>query len=82
MVTETLMLTDTTGARIVNTDTIVGGPSTMASPMSSQGSSSFIEAAGAVARHRQVQSGSMVDAGPIGSNWTRACHALRLPRWN
>jgi hypothetical protein len=75
------MLTDNAGARIANTDRIVVGPSTMANAMTSQGSSLFIDAAGTVERHRQVASGSTAN-GPIGSNWTRACHALRLPRWN
>jgi hypothetical protein len=76
------MLTDNTGARIANTETIGVGPCTMASLVSSQGPSAFIDAAGTVERHRQVCGGSMPDAGPIASNWTRACHALRLPRWN
>ena len=82
MVTETLMLTDNTTAQVANIDSLVGGPSTIASPMSSQRPSSFIDAAGTLGRHRQVRSGSMVNAGPAASNWTRACHALRLPRWN
>jgi hypothetical protein len=79
------MLTDNAGAQVANIDTLVGGPSPMAtitSPMSSQESSSFIDAVGTVECHCQVRSGSMVNAGPAVSNWTRACHALRLPRCN
>ena len=81
MVTETLMLTDNISAQVANIDSLVDGPSTIASPMSSQKPSSFIDAAGTLERHRQVRGDSMVNAGPAVSNWTHACHALRLPRW-
>jgi len=82
LVTKTLMLTDNTSAQVANIDSLVGGPSTIASPMSSQKPSLFIDAAGTLERHRQVRGASMVNAGPAVSNWTHACHALRLPRWN
>jgi hypothetical protein len=76
-----MMLTDNAGAGIATADTIAVAPYTMAGSMSSQGSSLFIEAAGTTERHRQVRSGSLLNSGPTVSNWTRACHALRLPRW-
>jgi hypothetical protein len=81
MATETLTLSDTAGAGIANTDTIDVGPTSIGSFMSGQRSPSLMDGAATGASRHRTRSGSILAGVPLVSNWTQACHALRLPRW-
>jgi hypothetical protein len=81
MATETRTLFDTAGAGIANTGTIETDPASMRSFLSGQQSPSLMDGAATRERHHRPRSSSML-AGEAGvSNWTRACHALKLRRW-
>jgi hypothetical protein len=81
MATEVLMLTDNAGAGIANTDTINAGATRMGSSLSGERPPSLMDGAGTAEHRHRVRSGSILAGGPLVSNWTRACHALKLRRW-
>jgi hypothetical protein len=54
----------------------------LASATGRRRSSAFIDIARAVGRHRRTHDASAAAAGvSSATNWTRACHTLKLPRW-